>query len=206
MPKQVDHAARREAVAQAVWTLLEREGVDALTVREVARQADVSTGSLAHYFSSKDDLLSFAMNLAFDRAAQRIARVAQQAPALAALRAVCRETMPIEKAGKTEYHAWLFFWSRAASRADLSSEHAERYALWRATLEFLISTGKTDGSIRPDCNAKDEADLLAAFIDGIGLEAVLEPTRLTPERLGELLDAYLSRLDPAGASTGRPGG
>jgi len=194
MARHLDPDTRREAVAEAVWALVERGGVDALTVREVARQAGVSTGLLAHYFSSKDELLTFAMNLAFDRVAQRMLTASQQRPALAALRAICLENMPLDDTRRTEYHAWLFFWSRAASRPALSADHARRYGLWRAAIKFLVEQGKDDGSIRAECDASQEAELLTAFIDGIGLQAVFEPDRLDPAHLSALLDAYLGRL------------
>jgi AcrR family transcriptional regulator len=197
MPRSVDPAAqdaRRQAVAEAVWSVLEQGGVEALTVRAVARQAGFSTGALSHYFATKDDLLTYAMALAFDRVAERMLAASQQEPALSALRAICLENMPIDRTRRTEYHAWLFFWSRAATTPNLAQDHAQRYELWRATVEYLIKRGQTDGSIRTDCVPHQEAELLTAFIDGIGLQSILEPDRLNSSHAPEVLDAYLRRL------------
>ena len=39
-----------------------------------------------------------------------------------------------------------------------------------------------------------EADALVAFIDGVGLQATLEPSRLTRARQVRMVDASLRRL------------
>lgn len=41
MPRQVDHDGRRRRVAQAVWELISRDGLEAATLREVATQAEL---------------------------------------------------------------------------------------------------------------------------------------------------------------------
>jgi len=40
--------------------------------------------------------------------------------------------------------------------------------------------------------AQDEADALVAFIDGLGLQASLEPERLPPRRQRALIDLHLA--------------
>jgi AcrR family transcriptional regulator len=196
MPKKVDQEARREAIATAVWRLLVRGGLEGVNVREVAREAGVSTGSLAHYFESKDNLLSYALNLAHKRAARRITEAAEREPAAAAVRAAALENLPLDENRRTEYHAWLSFWARAASTPELAADHATRYDGWRRMLEGVIRRGQADGSLRADRDAAQEADLLIAFIDGLGVQALFEPQRLTDETIVALLDAQLERLVP----------
>lgn len=196
MPRRVDQEARREAIATAVWRLLVRGGLEGVNVREVAREAGVSTGSLAHYFESKDELLTYALNLAYERAALRTTASAEHEPAAAAVRAAALENLPLDGTRRTEYHAWLSFWARAASKTELAADHARRYAKWRRMLEAVIRSGQIDGSLRADRDPAQEADLLIAFIDGLGVQALFEPQRLTEERIVALLDAQLERLAP----------
>lgn len=196
MPKKVDQDARREAIAKAVWQLLARGGLEGVTVREVAREAGVSTGSLAHYFESKTDLLAYALNLAYDRAGRRTIAAAHRKPGVAGIRAAALENLPLDKTRRTEYHAWLSFWAQAASQPRLATDHARRYGTWRGVLEALIRSGQIDGSLRPDLDPAEEADLLIAFIDGLGVQALFEPQRLSKDRILALLDAHLQRLCP----------
>ena len=49
---------RRDLLVTAALTVAERDGLAAVTVREVAREADVSTGVVHYCFADKDDLLA----------------------------------------------------------------------------------------------------------------------------------------------------
>lgn len=74
MPKQVDHRERREAIAQALWRVVEQQRWPRATMREVAREAEVSLGQLQHYFSSRTAMLTFAMEFAAEQTSDRVAR------------------------------------------------------------------------------------------------------------------------------------
>ncbi|MHA3701703.1 TetR/AcrR family transcriptional regulator [Jatrophihabitans sp. YIM 134969] len=58
MPDRLRMSERRDALVAAALALAEREGLAAVTVREVAREADVSTGVVHYCFTDKDDLLA----------------------------------------------------------------------------------------------------------------------------------------------------
>src|SRR3954454_5312345 len=49
---------RREQLIEAAARVIARRGYDAATVRDVAREAGVSTGVIAYYFEGKDDLFA----------------------------------------------------------------------------------------------------------------------------------------------------
>jgi DNA-binding transcriptional regulator YbjK len=55
---------RRERIAAAAIRVVAREGIDGLTHRAVAREADVPLGSTSYHFADKDELLRSAVELA----------------------------------------------------------------------------------------------------------------------------------------------
>lgn len=58
MPKQIDHERyRRELLAKSFESFAEK-GYAAMTMRDLARHIGVSTGTLYHYFKSKEDLFN----------------------------------------------------------------------------------------------------------------------------------------------------
>jgi AcrR family transcriptional regulator len=75
VPRLVDHAARRQEIAEALWRVVRRDGVHEVSVRTVADEAGTSPGALRHYFASQDELLGFALRAVVDRAAARYAFV-----------------------------------------------------------------------------------------------------------------------------------
>ena len=72
MPKIVDHNKRKKQIAEAVWRIIVREGLDSVSVRRVADEMTMSLGSIRHYFNSQDELLSFSMQLVSQRVNERI--------------------------------------------------------------------------------------------------------------------------------------
>ena len=53
MPRIVDHDARRAELLDGAFELFADRGWEALTMRGIARELGVSTGTLYHYFDSK---------------------------------------------------------------------------------------------------------------------------------------------------------
>ncbi len=56
MPRIVDREAQREELLRGSFELFARKGYGAVTMRGLARELGVSTGTLYHYFSGKDEL------------------------------------------------------------------------------------------------------------------------------------------------------
>ncbi len=57
MPKIVDHDDYRAMMLDRCLKLFSRKGYAAVTMREIAKEVGVSTGTLYHYFSSKEHIL-----------------------------------------------------------------------------------------------------------------------------------------------------
>lgn len=72
MPKIIDERARREAIAEALWAIASREGLDAATVRAVAAECGLSTGAIQHSFPTQAALQQFAMELIVERVTERL--------------------------------------------------------------------------------------------------------------------------------------
>ena len=194
MPKIVHHDERRAVIARAAWRTIARHGVDASTVRTIAREVGCSTGVLQHYFPDKDALLLHALRLATAQTGGRMAARAQAAGGLAALRAVVREALPLDADSRLEWRIWLAFWGRAVSDPALAREQRRRYVEWRALVRGLLHDAQRRRELPGRLDAAREADAVVAFVDGIGISATLEPARMPPAHQLALVDEYLRRL------------
>ncbi len=197
MARVADHELKREEVAEAVQRVIARHGIDAATIREIAREAGCSAGALAHYFRSKDDLLLYAFRLTSERAMARAGRWVGRGPGLATLRAAVLETLPLDDDRRVEVQTWCSFLGKAISRPAMAAVQREQEAAWRALLCAIIEAGQRDGTIRRDLEASEEAEALSAVIDGLTIQAIVEPDRLPPERQCAYIDRYLAGLTQA---------
>ena len=56
MPKIVDHDKYRDDILLGCFNLFAARGFSGVTMREVAKELDISTGSLYHYFPNKQEM------------------------------------------------------------------------------------------------------------------------------------------------------
>ena len=68
----------REALIDAAYYLMSRDGPDAVTMLQISEHADFGAGTVYNYFSSKDDLAVAVMDIAYLRLAERIHQVTEK--------------------------------------------------------------------------------------------------------------------------------
>ena len=198
MPRLIDTDARRRAIAESVWGLIEREGVDAVSVRRVAREAGLSTGSLRHVFTTQAELLAFAMSALGERIGERMAALPPGAAPLDAAEALLGQVLPLDDERRREAEVWFAFIARARTDPDLRDLGERADEVLRAIArEALAPLEPADLEL-----AVEEA---YALVDGLTLHAVLHPGRPKPETMRRVLRAHLERLRDA-TSNARRGG
>ncbi len=57
MPRAVDVEQRRWQIVLALWAVIYRQGIEAVTYQAVAQEAQISVGRVQHYFTSKRELV-----------------------------------------------------------------------------------------------------------------------------------------------------
>lgn len=194
MPKVIDRDARREQIAQAVVRVIARHGLDGTTIREVAREAGCSTGVLAHYFRSKDEMLLYAFQVTTDRGVRRVERWQRESSGLESLRGALLDTLPLDEERGDEVRVWCRFLGQAASQPLMAAQQRLQEQRWRALLTGFIADGQRCGAFVEDLDAAAEAEALSVIVDGISLQAVFEPERLPADHQMRLLDRHLARL------------
>jgi len=194
MPKIVDHGERRGEVLEATWRVIKSRGVEAATVREIAREAGVSNGVLAHYFADKNAILIQAHQLAFDRVFDRVAERLAELSGVDLLREMLYQALPLDEDRRVEAVIDVNFLGRALNDPELKSVRrlsAENARTW--WLDGLIGI-RSGGFLRPDIDLDVLVDEIMVFIDGASMQAVLFPEIMTVELQKRLADALLDRV------------
>ncbi|MFC4536654.1 TetR/AcrR family transcriptional regulator [Sphaerisporangium dianthi] len=158
--------ARRATIADAVGRLLMRGHGAFPGMREIAAEAGVTTGTLQHHFSTKDEMLLFALEHHCRRCAGRLqARSKEGTPSpRQVLSAIVTELLPLDEERAAETSVAMAFVSRAMTdpgfaghyRAqrrillDLFSEQFERADTPRPSAAAMILLQVIDG-MRTDC-------------------------------------------------------
>lgn len=195
MPKQVDHRERRESIARALWMIVDRQGWARATMREVAREAGVSLGQLQHYFSSRAEMLTFAIDFAADQTSQRVAQgmatLDQPPHPRDVLRVVLIALLPLGPDARATSRMNAAYVLEAMHDPALHRQVAVGLRDGRALIEHLIRQAVDDGQIRPDRDPVIETDLVLALT---GFAPLLELNVIEPHAALAAIDHHLDEL------------
>lgn len=195
MPKQVDHRERREAIAHALWQVVDRQGWAKATMREVAREAGVSLGQLQHYFSSRAAMLTFAMEFAAEQTSHRVTRglaaLDQPPHSREVLRVVLTEMLPLHADARATSRMNAAFVLEALHDQALQEQASVGLRDGRAMVERLIRQAMAYGQIAPDRDPAIETDLILALT---GFTPLLELDVIAPQAALAAIDQHLDRL------------
>lgn len=199
MPKIVDHEGRRQELVEAAWRVINRVGLERTTIREIALESGYSTGALAHYFRTKDDILRSALERADHEIKDRLDSIPPDAHAVAQLRHAVAQALPLDERRAFELSLDVNFWARALNQPSLRALQHRDHDEWRNRVMQFVEACRRVDALGSAVSAQDATDVLVAFVDGLGLQGLVYPELLTPERIQDLLDAQLVALgaDPA---------
>jgi AcrR family transcriptional regulator len=117
MPKIVDHAQRRDEIAHVACQVVAQYGFEQATVARIARAAGYTTGMVAHYYESKQDIILAALRLILLRIEERLTR--ERASGEADLLGVLSEALAIDAQRFTECAFYMAFWGQVSADKKL---------------------------------------------------------------------------------------
>jgi hypothetical protein len=109
------------------------------------------------------------------------------------------QVLPIDDNRAVELTLDVNFWGKALIHPELRGLEHEDHDRWRNIVLGLVSS--IDLSNNSSLSAVDLTDVLIAFLDGLGLQAIIYPELFPADRQLELLDLQLSRLGLLNADT-----
>ena len=180
-------AQRRGAIIDAAVRIIGTRGLQALTHRNVAREAKVPLAATTYYFTSKEEILREALEALAAAEVERLAEVASTIRGVSSMEElaglVVEALLPDPEEAERRWLAQFEIYLEAARNPALrpAVEH------WRAAfVEVAESALRVAGSSDP----KGHAELAVAGINGLLLDRVRglggDPEQTLLDRLGEL--------------------
>jgi AcrR family transcriptional regulator len=196
VPKLVDHEQRRRELGGAVWRVIRSRGVDGASIRTVAHEAGWSPGALRHYFSTRSELLTFAMQMVVERIEARVGALEPPADTRQAVEQRLHELLPLDEERRAENEVWLAFAGRALVDPRLRARHEEVDEELRGACLGALQELDSAGRLRPRLDLELEAERLHGLLDGLALHTAMRPNRMPPRLIRSVLARHLDSLDP----------
>jgi len=193
----IDQDSRRHEVAHAVWRIVLRDGVSAVSIRDVAAEAGLAVGSVRHVFGSKAELLEYSMALVHEQTRDRVAaHFAIKDPRKFA-EAVLAELLPLDDQRRTEMAVNMAVVAESPSHPGLRRVALDAQQAVSEACVAVLTRLRHDDLIRPGADMAYEAERLHALVDGLALHALTaERKDLRPKAILAVLRAHLAELAP----------
>jgi AcrR family transcriptional regulator len=191
----------RARIIEAACSHIARNGLEGAKIRDIARDAEVSTALVHYHFATKADLLDAALVHAYDRAGVlRFSGIpGSRAGITERLADLITYSLPVDTGLREEWLLWMELWLHAVRDPSLRSTVESLYGKLREEFTAVVTDGVKTGEFAcPDPDAT--VTWILALLDGFGLQAMLlgTPVALTASQfaVGELIGRELGLTAP----------
>ncbi|HEY3731899.1 MAG TPA: TetR family transcriptional regulator C-terminal domain-containing protein [Steroidobacteraceae bacterium] len=203
MPKIVDHDQRRDEIALVACRVVADYGFDQATVVRIAREAGYTTGMVAHYFDTKQDIIIAALRLILRRIDERLTRAAGQArPDLLQL---LSESLPVDDQRYTECAFWIAFWGQVSADKRLRRINAWVHREYMRLFERCLARAWPEWEQWLPATRDRVLRSIATFINGLTAGAVVSQSSWPADKQIEQLRLHLQLLRAGAASVAASG-
>ncbi|KEQ26507.1 TetR/AcrR family transcriptional regulator [Paenibacillus tyrfis] len=194
MPKIVNHEERREQLAEAVWRIIRREGLEGVSVRSVAEEAGISLGSLRHYFDSQSALLAFSMRLVAERIKKRIQSLPQDGDPRENIETIIGQIVPLDEDRLAESQIWIAFSTFALTEPGLMPLSREIHDSLRGVFRKIFESLGQSQLLKPGLDTEMEAKRFHALVDGLVVHGVIASEVVRAEEIAGIIARHLDSL------------
>jgi AcrR family transcriptional regulator len=192
MPKIVDHTVRRDEIAQVACQVVAEYGFERATVARIARAAGYTTGMVAHYFDSKQEIILAALRLMLMRIEQRLTR--ERCSGEANLVSVLSEALPLDAARFTECAFWMAFWGQVSADPKLKRLNVWVHRAYSRLFARCLKERWPEWSSWPEPVREQVLGSVMTFINGLTASAVTSPRDWPAGRQTDQLRLQLTLL------------
>jgi len=202
MPKIVDHEQRRNEIALVACRVVAQYGFDQATIVRIAREAGYTTGMVAHYFDTKQEIVIAALRLILRRIEERLDPKASGAAA--DLLALLSEALPLDETRYTECAFWIAFWGQVPADRRLKTINSWVHREYLRLFERCLAHGWHEWAQWPAAVREQVLRSVVTFINGVTASTVASRTDWPPERQVAQLRLQLELLHNWAAAGTRP--
>lgn len=200
MPKIVDHDQRRSEIIDAMWRVVDTDGVNRVSVRSVAASAGVSKTNIGHYFDSQPHLLALGALESATTTSARIQTTVLGNDPLGEATNLLMRMVPDTPAKRRRAAVWLHVMDLGSDNpsaqeiiADIEMAHSEAitHVVGQLRARKLVHRGRDIAA---------EVTALHALVDGVALQAMTSRAVMSKNAARDVLRAHLAGLAAAARS------
>jgi AcrR family transcriptional regulator len=169
---------RRDQIVQALFECLAEKGHESVTVKDIARQANLHYGVIHYYFKSKDDIVTAMADSIIAKYNRLLVERLQSARSIteklqASIDFLIDEFIFNRRLNRVFYNLVQMAFERKTVRAALRRQLRE----YRSFIAREMEDGISNGEFAPH-EPGEFASLMVAVVEGMALQWMIEPRTL----------------------------
>lgn len=179
--------AKRQEIVDAALVVFGRSGYHSGSLREIAKRVELTPAGLMHHFGSKEELFTEVLRQRDERVRTAAGEVSEDT--------LLEQVRKVVAYNQTTRGLTSLYTVIAAEATDGTHPahvyFAERYAERAASTTRVLEDAKRDGLVRSNLNLEHAARLIAAVMDGLQQQWLLDESVDMVAAFEEFLDGYL---------------
>lgn len=194
MPKIVDHDQRRRELVDALWRVVNEKGASVVSIRTVAAAAGIPKSNVMYYFPTRGHLLAAAVDQVMGTTTESAGALLDVPLDVDRSVRIILMVIPTTPKRRRQAEVWRLLNAEESGDLELSKLLDDFNDRVRSGLGVLVERMIDDGVIDRRCDAELETERLHALIDGLSIQTMANPRRLSPRRIEEIVRAHLRDL------------
>jgi AcrR family transcriptional regulator len=193
---KVDREQRRVELAEAVWRVIDKRGIENVSIRNVADESQWTRGVIQLYFRDKDDLLDAALDLVAGQTDEIALRVTASTITLETVRTLLMLYARPDEERRVTFVVLQALATRAVSHDGFGRRYRELHADWQERTRWLFETLAASGEVRDDISPAALADHYYAYAMGLSFEYYMDPESMGGGRAEKMVDSFIRSVAP----------
>jgi AcrR family transcriptional regulator len=191
--RRASESARRGQILEAAFRVAARDRLESLTVRRVAKEAELSTGLVFFYFKSKDALLVALLDWLLERTIVMRTDEGVLALPTARERFLARLRKAVDSVFRERVQVELFFdfWVMGTRHPEVREKLRSALASYREVFRPLLVEVLGEQAI-PGVTAESLAAVCVSFVEGCAVQAIMDPENFDVESFMACVEALIS--------------
>ncbi|HOR93449.1 MAG TPA: TetR/AcrR family transcriptional regulator [Spirochaetota bacterium] len=165
---------RRNQLTHAAYKVVSRKGYYNFTVRDIAKEAGLSTGLVHYYFKNKDDLLVSVLRVMNENLRSYLAKALEQIEdPKEKIIIFMDEAFHLVEREKEYFHVLIDFWTQINHNERMRKANIKLYQSYRAECAKIIQEG-IDKNVFKDVDVQYTATMIVAFVQGLIIQYIID--------------------------------
>lgn len=197
MPRksEIEQKLNRQDIIATVAHLIAQKGLSSLTMRTIANHVGCSVGSLPHYFSGKDEIVTAALNWSNERILNRLNTMPLEEVTVDTLIPIVISSLPLDEQSDIEWRVRLCLWDYATTNEELLEKVEDVRQQTLDVLNRLLGHLQKQGLIVNDLPAREIGISIYHLAIGLGFNLLHHPLTEREKHVLPLI-SYIDYIKP----------